>query len=162
MRRLGAIVLFVFVLAVPASADEFKDAVKRIESHYGIRRIHPHLIGFALFVAKPATWGSGAGGLKVAVFENENGAFKPSSQEVERIMLSSLGPKWQPFVRVHSRRDGEDTIIYAECSGKKMQMLIAAIERNDLTLVRMSIKGKALSRWLVDPESEAKNTGHKH
>ena len=162
MRRLGLFVLFVFVLTVPSSADEFKAVVEKIESHYGIRRIHPQLIGFALFLAKPAMWGSGAGGLKVAVFEDENGAFKPSSQEVERIMLSSLGSKWQPFVRVHSPRKGEDTMIYANCSGKEMRMVIAAVERNELTLVRMSIKEKGIIRWMADPESEAKTTGQKH
>jgi hypothetical protein len=160
MKRARLAVLLVFVLAIPASADEFGSLVKGIESHYGIRRIHPHLIGFALFLAKPAMWGSGAGGLRVAVFENENGTFKPSAEAVDRIMLSSLGPNWRPFVRVHSRRNGENTIIYADCSSNKMHMLIAAIEQNELTLVRLRVKGKGIRRWMADPESEAKTRKH--
>jgi hypothetical protein len=145
MRRLGAAAIIIIVLAIPASADEFGAVVKRIESHYGIQRTHPRLIGFVLFFAKSAMWGSGISGLKVAAFEGENRTFTPSLQELDQIMVGSLGLKWQPFVRVDSRKDGEATVIYADFSD---------------SVVQMKLSTKAIRRWMADPESEV--AAHKH
>ena len=162
MKRLVAVALVLLLLAAPAFADEFGNLVKGIETHYGIRPIHPHLIGFALFLAKPATWGSGVGGLKVAVFEGEDKPLQASVQEVDRIMRTSLGPHWRPFIRIHSRRNNEDTVIYASCKGNEMQMFIASVDRNEMSVVRLKLKPKAISRWMADPENEAQSASSKY
>jgi hypothetical protein len=162
VKRVGAVALLLLFWVVPASADEFGSVVKGIEAHYRVRRIHPHLIGFVLFFAKPVTWGSGVGGLKVAVFEDEGKPFQPSSQDVDRILATSLGPKWRPFVRVHSRRDNEETVMYASFKGKKMQMLIASVEAREIVVVRLRLKSKAIRRWVADPTNEAQSASHKH
>jgi hypothetical protein len=144
-------------MTIPACADDFSSVVKGIESHYGICRVHPHLVGFALFLAKPAMWSRDVSGLKVAVFEKENRAFTPSLQELDKIMIASLSPEWQPFVRVSSRREGEATVIYINLSGKHMGMLIATIERSEIAVVHLKVDGKAIERWMQDPINEAKD-----
>jgi hypothetical protein len=161
MKRIGAVLLALFAFAIPTFADEFSSVAKRIESHYGVRRTHPHLIGFALFLTKPATWGSGVGGLKVAAFEAENRAFTPSIPELDKIVRDSIGREWRPFVRVDSRRDGEATVIYTNFSGNRMRMLIASIERDDISVVQMKIDGKVFKRWADDPKDEANGVNHK-
>ncbi len=162
MTRRAAVLLILVALTLPAAAaDGFKSVVKGIEKHYGIKRLHPHLIGFTMFVAKPFMWGSGAGGLKVAVFESDEGReFRASPADLERIMAESLGGEWQPFVRVHSRRDGEATTIYAQASGKRMRMIIATVESDEIAVVQLNISAAGITKWIEDPEGEARSSAH--
>jgi len=162
MRCIAAILLLLSASVIPAFADGFDSVVEKIESHYGVRRTHPHLIGFALFLAKPATRGSGVGGLKVAAFEAEGRRFNPSMSQLDTIVRESVGREWRPFVRVESRRSGEATVIYAHADGKHMRMLVASVERSDISIVQMQIDGKAFKRWADDPEGEARHTAHTH
>ncbi len=160
MRR-AAVVLVVFVLALPAAAaDEFGAVVKAIEQHYGIRRSHPHLLGFFMVFAKPAAWGSGAHGLKLAVFEDERRDFSASAEDLDSIVAGALGPKWQPFVRVRSQRSGETSVIYASFAGKQMRMIMASLERGEISLVHVRIGEKAIGEWMDDPESQARHHSH--
>jgi hypothetical protein len=161
MSRIGAIALVLVVLSIPASADDFSSVVKQVESHYGVRQLHPRLIGFALFFFKPAMWGSGVSGLKVAAFEEEKRTFTSSTTDLEKIMRTTLSPKWKPFVRVDSRRDGEAAVVYADFSGKHMHMLVASVERHEIAVVQMKISDKALKRWYEDPAAEARGVSHK-
>jgi len=162
MKRIGAVLILLCAFAVPAPADGFDSVVEKMESHYGVRRIHPRLVGFALFLAKPATWGSGVGGLKVAAFEAEGRRLNPSMSELDTIARESVGREWRPFVRVDSRRSGEATVIYANADGKQMRMLVASVERGDISIVQMNIDGEAFKRWADNPEGEAKHTAHTH
>jgi hypothetical protein len=162
MKRLGTVVLILTMLAIPASADEFESVVKGIETHYGIRRMHPFLIGFGLFIAKPAMWGKGVSGLKVAVFENMNRTATSSSKELDQIVFASLGQKWQPFVRIESRRSGNTIVIYADHSGKKMRLIFTLMERNETVVMHIKVDASAAMRWFANPEDEAKGAAHKH
>ncbi len=159
MKRIGVFLVVLLASVTPAFAEGFDSVAQKIESQYGIRRTHPRLIGFALFFVKPATWGSGVGGLKVAVFEKEGRTFSPSMSELDRLVQESVGQNWRPFVRVDSRRSGEVTVIYVNCSGKKMQMLVASADHGDITVVQMKINQKAFMRWRNDPEGEAEHSG---
>jgi hypothetical protein len=161
VKRIGAIVLVMIVLAIPGFADDFSAVVNRVESHYGVRRLLPRLIGFSLFLIKPATWGSGVSGLKVAVFEEETRSLTPVITDLNNILRSSLSPKWKPFVSVNSRRDGEATVIYADCSDKNIRMILASVERHDILVVQMKVGKKAFKRWSNDPAAEAKAGVHR-
>jgi hypothetical protein len=161
MSRIGAIALLLAVLAIPASADDFSTVVKQVESHYGVRQLHPRLIGFMFFLLKPAMWGSGVSGMRVAAFEEETRSFTPSTTDLEKIMRRALSPKWKPFVRVDSRRDGEATVLYADVSGKHMHLIVASVERHEIAVVQMKIGDKAFKRWYGDPAAEARGVAHK-
>ncbi len=156
MKRIGAIGLAWIVLSVPCFADDFDAVVQGIESHYGIQRVNPHLIGFATFLAKPVLWGSGAGELKIAAFENDSRPLKPSVRELDKIMVSSLDPKWHPFVRVDSRKDGEAVVIYSIVKDQHMTMMIGSVERDGISLVQIRISPKAFEDWRTSPGDKAK------
>ncbi len=162
MTRRAAVLALVLVLALPAAAaDGFKAVVQGIEKHYGMKRLHPHLIGFTMFVAKPFLWGSGAGGLKVAVFESDEGReFNASPVALDRIMTNSLGPQWRPFVRVRSRHNGETTAIYTQFSGKHLRMLIATVESDEIAVVQLNVNADGIKKWMEDPGREARNSSH--
>ncbi len=162
MRRAFVVVL-VLAFALPAvAADEFKAVVKGIEQHYGIRRSHPHLLGVVMFFAKPATWGSGAHALKLAVFEAEGRDFSGSGADLDRIVADALGPKWQPFVRAQSRKDRESSVIYVSFSGKQMRMVIASAERGEISVVHVKISEDAIRDWMDHPETQARSHSHRH
>jgi hypothetical protein len=160
MKRFGMTVLMVVALAAPVSASDFNEAAKKIETHFGIRRLFPHLIGFGLFVAKPMLWGNGVSGLKVAIFEKANHTFTPSLSEMDQIMVSSLSSKWQPFIRMESRKNNESISIYADPRGKSMHMMMATMERSCIFLVQFKLDSKAFKKWADDPKQEAKNAAH--
>jgi len=160
MKRIGTIGLVWMVLLTPAFADDFEAVVKGIESHYGIRRVSPRLIGFASFLAKPGMWGSGVDGLKIAAFEDDGRTFKPSVREMDQVVLSSLDSKWQSFVRVDSRRNGEAVVICSAVEGKHMTMLIGSIERSGISLMQIRINPKVFEDWKASPKDKARNTAH--
>ncbi len=161
MRRLAAVALL-FLMAMPVAAADggFKAVVKGIEKHYGIKRSHPHLIGFTMFFAKPAMWGSGVHGLKLAVFEDERRDFTTPVADLNQIVASAIGPEWRPFVRVQSHRDNEATVIYTSFAGKHMRMLIASVERGEISVVHMRISEKEIQNWMEEPAGKGRHHSH--
>jgi len=63
-------------------------------------------------------------------------------------------------VRVTSNRSGEATVIYARPDGKRMRLLIASVERSDISIVQVHVDGKAFRRWADDPGGEAEHAAH--
>jgi hypothetical protein len=162
MRRIGTIGLVWIALAISAFADDFDAVVKGIESHYGVHQVSPRLIGFASFFAKPAMWGSGTGGLRIAAFEGNAGAIKPSMQELDQVMVSFLNSTWQPFVHVNSQKEAEAVVIYTTVEGKNMTMLIGSLERSGISLVQIRLNPAAFEEWRENIKDKAKNASRAH
>lgn len=165
MRRLWIAVLIAVAIALPAAGADgsFESLVNRVEQQCNIRRSHPHLLGFGLFMAKPITWFSGVHEVKLAIFEGErlNAQGIPGTG-FDRIISQTLGPDWHPIVRVQSRREHGATIIYASCSGKHMRMLIATAEPQEFTMIHAKIGEGPIKKWLADPQDEARGGMHRH
>jgi hypothetical protein len=161
MRRPGTIVFFLVVLAIPCFADEFSAVVKIMESHHGIRRANPHLIGLAGLVANPMMWGSDANRFQIASFENENSASPPTLQELDQILTPSLSANWRPLLQLDSRKDGKATVIYADVTGKDMRLLIGSIEGNAIGVVQMELDDKAVARLITNLKGGAKAAANK-
>jgi hypothetical protein len=153
MKRLGAVALILVGLAVPVCADEFSAAAKHVESNYQVRRTDPHLMGFAQLLANPAIAGNE---LKIASFENENLAFKPSLLDLDKTMAAVLSTKWTPFLRLGSREKETATAIYAKPSGETMQLLIGSIQSNEIGLAEMKVNAKDIRRWIANVKGKAK------
>jgi len=153
MKRLVAAALILVGLVGPVSADEFSAAAKHVESHLQVRRTDPHLIGFAQLLANPSIVGNE---LKIASFENENLAFKPSLSDLDKILAAVLSAKWTPFLRLGSREKGTATAIYAKPSGKIMQLLIGSIQSNEIGLAEMEVTAKDIRRWIANARGKAK------
>ena len=147
--RVVALVLCASSLAF-AGDPEFKGIVHSIEHTYGVHHTRIPLLGVAMFFARP----SGVRGLKLAIFE---GFQTPTdSGDVSRVIESSLGPGWYPFVRVRTKgkTDGETTLIYTSPSGNKMRMMIVSLEPSEAVVVKMELSEHAIEKWLKEPEEE--------
>jgi hypothetical protein len=94
-------------------------------------------------------------GAKIAVFEDEK-LSEVSAQEIERSLVKALGPQWAPFVRSTSRYGDEQNWIYVAEGGKKLDMFIASVERNELSLVEVKISERQMRRWINDTDEMAR------
>jgi hypothetical protein len=155
MKSLRILVLVLCASALAFGGDhEFRGVVNAIEHNYGVHHMHIPLLGFALFFARP----EGVSGLKLAVFE---GFQATAPAEVQRVVESSLGPDWYPFVRVRSKGDHETTLIYANPSGDKMRMMIVNVEPSEATVVELKLSDHAIKHWLKEPGERAEDqSGH--
>jgi hypothetical protein len=156
MKSLRIFLLVICTSTLTFGSDhEFRGVVHAIESNYGVHHLHIPLLGFALFFARS----EGVRGLKLAVFENFH--VPTAVDDVNRIVGNSLGPGWYPFVRVHSKGDGETTLIYANPSGAKLRMMIVNVESSEATVVELKLSQHAIKEWIDEPTEKAKDqSGH--
>lgn len=160
MKSLRALILILCASTLASAGDhEFRGVVRSIEASYGVHHTHIPLLGFALFFVRPA----GVGGLKLAVFEDFK---KPAdTADVVRVIESSLGPEWHPFVKVQEKGEpnGETTLIYASPAGGHMRMMIVDLEQSEATVVELNLSDRALKKWMKEPGEQADNHhGHHH
>ena len=122
-----------------------------IEHTYGVHHTHIPFLGLASFFARPA----GVHGFQLAVFEG----FQPTtdSAEIRRVIETSLGPGWYPFVRVQSKgkHDGETTLIYTYPCGNKLRMMIVNLEPSEAVVLKMELSEHAIEKWLKEPGEQA-------
>jgi len=162
VKSLRAVTLILVLCAstLAAAGDhEFRGVVRSIETAYRIHHTHIPLLGLVLFFARPA----GVGGLKLAIFEG----FKTPADvvDVSRVIESSLGSDWHPFVRVRSKGDinSETTLIYASPAGGRMRMMIVCLESSEATVVELNLNDRAIKKWMKEPGEEAENqSGRRH
>jgi hypothetical protein len=157
MKSLRGVVLVLFASSLAVAGDpEFKGIVQSIEHTYGVHHMRIPLLGVAMFFARP----SGVHGLKLAIFEGFQ--VPTDSEDVGRVIESSLGPGWYPFVRVRTKgkTDAETTLIYTSPAGNKMRMMIVSLEPSEAVVVKMELSDHAIEKWLKEPGEEA--DGHSH
>jgi hypothetical protein len=150
MRRF-AIVLAGLLCCLPLAAGdrEFDGLVRRIEARYETDQVRIPLFGLVNFfvkVIRPA----GTTDLRLAVFEDMRRPLV-DGDEFTHLVAEGLGPAWRPFVRVESPLKNEWTSIYADACGKRLRLLIATMERQEATLIRVHLNTDATVRWVSDP-----------
>ena len=152
MKPLRVLIILLCSSTLALAGDrEFHGLVRSIETTYGVHHMQIPLLGVALFFARPA----GAHGLRLAVFEGFKGPM--DSDDVCRVIESSLGTGWYPFVRVHSKGEttGETTLIYASPNGQTMRMMIVNIESSEAQIIEVSLRDRDIKKWLKEPGEEA-------
>ena len=134
---------------------DFDRIVKTIESHYGTQRLHIPFMGVASLlvnVARP----EGVSGFKLAVFQDlksspEYGEWKERDRFMDTVFVGEM----HPLVRVHSRRNGDATYIFAEPAGKSTRVLVATFERDQATVVEVKVNMSTLVKVIEEPEGAA-------
>jgi hypothetical protein len=154
MKRIWLLTIFAVVSCAGAPAEtDIKAVVHVLEARYAIH--HQGVPG--LWLTKPFLFGAGFGGLKIAEFGNFHvpaGDLAPVRQTIEK----ELGPEWAPLVETWSKSDGEWALIFAKTNGDSLKVLIASSDHDDgLTLVQVSVSGRAVKSWLDEPAKCAKD-----
>jgi hypothetical protein len=138
---------------------DFDRIVKAIESHYGTPRLHIPFMGVASLLVNVAH-PEGASGFKLAVFEDlksspEYGEWKERDRFMDTVFISEM----HPLVRVHSRRNGNATYIFAEPEGKSTRVLVATFERDEATVIEVKVNMSTLLKSIEEPEGAGKSLG---
>lgn len=127
-------------MAFAARADlGFNGVVSSIEGQYHVRATHVPMMGFVNFMAFTCS-GGGVRGMKVVEFDN----FSADADALHRMVQEKLGEGWSPVVREHDRKQNEETFIFMHPDGKRLSLLVLDLEKNELDMVKLSIKA---SHW---------------
>ena len=156
------LILLALVSTVPGVATagdrQFDAIVERLRSHY--HKSPVRMLGFASFAANRFHVG-GAKNMRNAVFEDLDPALNPSAGDFDAFMQQIAGSEFRPLVRVVSRRDGEQTFIYARPAGDDYETLIVSLEGDEASVVKIRMSPDAMSRWVEKPdEMAAKSAAH--
>jgi hypothetical protein len=161
MRRIRLLVLAfgmtAMLTATPAQAGdrEFHEIVNRLATVYHKKPMP--FMGFVSLVARFAQ-PQGVSGLKFAIFDDIDPALSPDEREFDGFMQSVVGPEFQPFVRVRSRRDHEQTYVYLRDLKDSSEMLVVTIDSSDAVVVKMRLKPEAMKDWMDDPVGQGKSS----
>ena len=142
------------LLPVTLQAADMDRVVRALEADLGVHHMHIPMLGAAMFFGRAAT-GFRTPGVKLAVFEDEDFSQR-SPEEIQHSLVNALGPQWTPFIKSVSNYGEEQTWIYVTDSGKKLQMFIASVERNELSLIEVNVSQSQMRRWINDTDEMAR------
>jgi hypothetical protein len=156
MKPAGVLAIVLsFAMTAEAGETGIKNVVQMLETRYATRHHGIHW----LWLARPFLLGSGMSGLKMAEFRDLH-ARAPQSENLSDEVGRTLGPDWSLFVESWER-GGEWSLIYARTSGRGMNLLIVSADQSDeVTLVQLTVSGKALDGWVDEPVETANRTNH--
>jgi len=147
--------LFMIPVTSRAGDRQFRAIVQRIQTHYQKRPMR--FMGLLSFVANRAR-PEGIRNIKLAVFEDLDSSRHPADSDLDALMQKIVGPEFQPFVRVRSRRDGEQTFVYAKELGRDFELLVVSLERDEACVVKMKVDPEAMEKWIDDPPGMSKKS----
>jgi hypothetical protein len=130
-----------------ADDPDFDALVRSMESHYGSKKVHIPMLGFANFLVKVAR-PAGTKDFKLAVFEDVDSDRHPTAERLDDALLPQ---GWKPFARVTSNRKGERVHIYSRQSHRDHELMIATLERREAVIVRVRLNAERLARWVNNP-----------
>ena len=142
-----------------AGDAQFEAIVHRIQSHYQNRPMR--LMGLVSFVANRVR-PEGVRNIKLAIFEGLDSSLQPADPDLDAFMQEVSGPEFQPFVRVRSRRDGEQTFVYGRELGRDIELLVVALEQDEACVVKMKVNPEEMREWVDDPPAKGRKTPANH
>ncbi len=147
--------LSVLPAAATARDRAFDEIVHRLESHFHKRPVR--FMGLASFVANRAKQ-EGVRHMRIAVFEGLDRSSDSFNTELDTFLQQTAQPEFQPFVRVRSNRDGEQTYVFAREAGEDWKLLVVSLEHDEASVIEMQLKPEAMNDWFDEPADKAKHS----
>jgi hypothetical protein len=132
-----------------AKGGDFDAVVRNVKVTCGGKRVRIPFLGLAGFATKlvrPA----GVKGFKLAVFEDLERS--GGAAQLAPAVSQALGPEWRPLVRVRSRREGAQTLVYVSDAGENLKLMIVTIDGEQATVIRAKVNPEALAKFARDPK----------
>jgi hypothetical protein len=145
------------VASAQAADREFTDVVRLIAEEFHTRPSSIPMFGLVNVFAA-AVHPAGTKHIDLAVFEHL-GDCDCHSRNLPEAIMNAVGRSWKPFVRVRSRRGGqqETVFVYMRQDGKDWKLLVTAVEHDEATVVQLQLNADALARWIASPEHSARH-----
>lgn len=149
-RALLLLSLVYLLTASPrAKEGDFDAVVRNVKTACGGKRVRiPFLglAGFATRVVRPA----GVKSFKLAVFEDLERA--GDATRLGPAVSQALGPEWRPLVRVRSRSEGGQVLVYIRDAGGDLKLMIVTLDGGQATVIRARVNPEALAKFARDPK----------
>ena len=141
-----------------AGDREFHEIVDRLATAYHQRPMRfMGLLSIAAHFAHP----EGVSGLQIAIFDGIDSSLCPEGAGFDRFMQKVAGDEYHPFVRVRSKRDGEQTSIYLHEVANRTVMLLVTVDTSDAVVMKMWLKPEAMEKWRTDPVGEGRSSAQR-
>ncbi len=154
-------VLLALAFVAPATAGakdrQFNAIVREIEARY--HRKPMRFMGLVSFIANRSR-PEGVKNLRFAIFEGLDASAEPLGGDFAEFVARTAGPEFQSFVRIQSRRTGEQTQIFARPVGNDFELLLVCVERDEATVMKMRLDPERMSEWEDDPAGKARRSAH--
>jgi hypothetical protein len=135
------------MIAGAAQAGEFEDVVDLVGKSSHLERTPIPFFGLGRVVVNIAH-PDGIHDVRLATFEKHGGNVKLGdhfSDDVRDVM----GKGWNALVSAKSKRDGEQTFIYAREHGKLLRLLIVSNDGDDLSVVQVDLDPKSVDEFIA-------------
>ncbi len=142
-----------------AGDREFHAIVERIQAHYHKRPMR--FMGLLSFIANRVQ-PEGIRNIRLAIFEGLDSSRHPAAPDLDTFMQGIAGAEFRPFVRVRSRRDGEQTFVYAKGSGRDLELLVVTLDQDEACVVKMKVDPEGIRQWVDNPPGMSRKTPASH
>jgi hypothetical protein len=134
-----------------AEDREFQAITTHLKARYQARRKRIPFLGLANFAVK-LVHPAGVKSIKIAFFEELKDYGNINHAELNSVIRAALDDRWQPLVRVYSRKQGEQMFVYVRNEGQDIKLMIVSLEQNEAFIARVKLNPLTLARWMEKPE----------
>ncbi len=150
-----ALTCCVGALTAHAADREFRTIVDAISSEYHASPVHIPMFGLVnvvTFFVKPA----GTRHIDLAVFDNLRDHDRAGG-DLNIAIRHAVGPEWNPLLRTRSHHHGDEqlTSVYTRPDGSNWKLLLTTLDRDNATVIELTLDPKAMERWFADPVGSA-------
>jgi hypothetical protein len=152
------ICILVMAVLLPASLAtaraedrEFQAITTHLRARYQARRKRIPFLGLASFavrLVRPA----GVKSIKVAFFEELRDHGNINHAELNTVIRAALDERWQPLMRIHSRKQGEQMFVYLRNEGQDIKLMVVSLEQNKAFIARVKLNPLTLAKWMENPK----------
>jgi hypothetical protein len=152
------ICILVLVVLLPASVStaraedrEFQAITTHLKARYQAKRKSIPFLGLASFAVKvirPA----GVKSIKITFFEELKGYDNINHAELNTVIRGALDERWQPLVRLYSRKQGAQMFVYIRNEGRDIKLMVVSLEQNKAFIARVKLNPLTLAKWMENPE----------
>lgn len=150
--------ILVLAALLPASIStahaedrEFQAITTHLKARYQAKRKRIPFLGLASFAVKlvrPA----GVKSIKVTFFEELKDYGNIDHAELNTVVRAALDERWQPLVKVFSRKQGAQMFVYIREEGQDIKLMVVSLDRNEAFIARIKLNPLTLARWMEKPE----------
>jgi len=145
---LTAILCFpvLFATQLSAGTKEFDDVLHTVEGSCGIHHIRMPFVNMFVNLGMRFSDDEDTKQLKdvhFAVFDLDRNKAPHCPADLQERITRKLGPDWIPFVRVHSREQQEDVVIYMQATEREPKSIVTSVDAGDAVVVQVRFNKQA-------------------
>jgi hypothetical protein len=139
----------ILAAGVAFGGNGFGGIVNSLQNEYGVQETKIPFMGLANALVKVAR-PYGVSGFRFAIFEDLD--LHPEERDgFLTVIRRGAGRKWTPMIEISSNRSGERTVIFVRKTGGKMNMVLAAYNSGEATVMQMKVDPGVFGQWIQEP-----------